>query len=134
MQTRRWVNPYQPQTMQIAIYLLYFRAVLLLVFGFSGAEKIALADLLFAGAHSWLQVVLAGAGALAGYGIANEKRAAYGLGVGVALVPIALRLYVSLRFDVGPLEYDVLGLMFDVALVALLLHPQSRDYQRIWFK
>jgi hypothetical protein len=24
--------------------------------------------------------------------------------------------------------------MFEVALVALLLHPQSREYQRIWFK
>ena len=23
---------------------------------------------------------------------------------------------------------------FDIALVALLLHPMSRDYQRIWFK
>jgi len=23
---------------------------------------------------------------------------------------------------------------FDAALVALLLHPMSRDYQRIWFK
>ena len=24
--------------------------------------------------------------------------------------------------------------MFPVALFALLLHPQSRDYQRIWFR
>jgi hypothetical protein len=23
---------------------------------------------------------------------------------------------------------------FDIALVVLLLHPMSRDYQRIWFK
>jgi len=29
---------------------------------------------------------------------------------------------------------DVIELMFEVALVLLLLHPQSRDYQRIWFK
>ena len=28
----------------------------------------------------------------------------------------------------------ILTLLFDGALVALLLHPQSRDYQRIWFK
>ncbi len=27
----------------------------------------------------------------------------------------------------------VLNLLFDGALVALLLHPMSRDYQRIWF-
>ena len=28
----------------------------------------------------------------------------------------------------------IVNLMFGVALVALLLHPQSREYQRIWFK
>ena len=28
----------------------------------------------------------------------------------------------------------LLDFMFDGALVALLLHPMSRDYQRIWFR
>jgi hypothetical protein len=28
----------------------------------------------------------------------------------------------------------ILTLLFDGALVALLVHPESRDYQRIWFK
>ena len=28
----------------------------------------------------------------------------------------------------------ILTLIFDVGLVALLLHPESRQYQRIWFK
>ena len=27
-----------------------------------------------------------------------------------------------------------LGLLFAVAKFALLLHPQSREYQKIWFK
>ena len=29
---------------------------------------------------------------------------------------------------------NLISLLFAIALVALLLHPQSRDYQRIWFK
>jgi hypothetical protein len=29
---------------------------------------------------------------------------------------------------------DLITLMFEIALLALLLHPQSREYQRIWFK
>jgi hypothetical protein len=33
-------------------------------------------------------------------------------------------------FDVGFL----ISLVFPVALFALLLHPMSRDYQRIWFQ
>ena len=28
---------------------------------------------------------------------------------------------------------SLINLMFEIALVALLLHPQSRDYQKIWF-
>ena len=27
-----------------------------------------------------------------------------------------------------------ISFVFDVALVLLLVHPMSRDYQRIWFK
>jgi hypothetical protein len=34
----------------------------------------------------------------------------------------------------NPLGTDLLTLMFEIALLALLLHPQSREYQRIWFK
>jgi len=26
------------------------------------------------------------------------------------------------------------GLLFDIALIALLLHPMSRDYQKVWFR
>ena len=29
---------------------------------------------------------------------------------------------------------DIVSLMFEVALIVLLLHPQSREYERIWFK
>jgi hypothetical protein len=28
----------------------------------------------------------------------------------------------------------IISFLFDAALVALLLHPMSREYQRIWFK
>ena len=28
----------------------------------------------------------------------------------------------------------LISFVFDVALVLLLVHPMSRDYQRIWFK
>ncbi len=36
---------------------------------------------------------------------------------------------------IGAISSPVLiPLAFTVALFALLLHPQSRDYQRIWFK
>jgi hypothetical protein len=81
--------------------------------------------------------------ALAGgaYGIANEKKWGYTLAIGAAFLPLVARLLlglgISFDVDVGavsPFEYDVIGLMFEVALVVLLLHPQSREHRRIWFK
>jgi hypothetical protein len=48
----------------------------------------------------------------------------------MAFLPFALRLLVGGSL-LGP---SFIKLMFVVALVAQLLHPQSRDYQRIWFK
>jgi hypothetical protein len=118
MQTRRWLNPAQPQTLQIAVLLLYINAVF---------------SLLAFLQTSWLPYgLLAVGGAAGGYGIANERRWGYGIGVAMAIAPFLVRLHYN---GVGAIfTTDVLTLMFEVALVALLLHPQSRDYQRIWFK
>lgn len=129
MQTRRWVNPTQPQTMQIAVFLLYFTAAIGFLFGLDPQYRVVFHDGVIP-----LRLILPLGTVAAGYGIANERRWAYGLGVVVAALPIAVRLYISFRYQISPLSFDVLGLMFEVALLALLLHPQSREYQRIWFK
>ena len=114
MDTRRWTNPSQPQTLQIAVFLLYANAVLTALFG---------------GIFSPLGILLVAGGVAAGFGIANEHRWGYGLGLVMALLPFILRL----AFGANPLGTDLITLVFEIALVALLLHPQSRDYQRIWF-
>jgi hypothetical protein len=118
MQTRRWVNPSQPQTLQIGVLLLYFNAVSLLLFG---------------GLFSALGLLIAGASVGGAYGIANDRKWGYGLGVAMAFAPFALRILVTGSLGAA-LSADIISLMFEVALVCLLLHPQSRDYQRIWFK
>jgi uncharacterized membrane protein (DUF2068 family) len=121
METRRWTNPGQPQTLQIAVFLLYINAV----FG-----------VLFGQVFSAIGLVIVAGQAAAGFGIANEKRWGYWLGVGVAalgLLPFALFIAdegVGAIFNIGLL----INLLFPVALFALLLHPMSRDYQRIWFR
>ena len=119
METRRWTNPSQPQTLQIAVFLLYANAVLGLLLG----------NVL----NVWgaLIGVLSLAGfAAGGFGIANEKKWGYQLAVAVACAEALTIVY--LIFD-GRVGGATISLMFSVALVALLLHPQSRDYQRIWF-
>jgi hypothetical protein len=121
METRRWTNPSQPQTLQIAVFLLYANAVLGLLLGnvyFALGPLIGIAAL--------------GAFGAAGFGIANEKKWGYGLGVLVAIGEVLVLLGL-----VGPIDLlrssAIITFAFAVALAALLLHPQSRDYQRIWF-
>jgi len=118
MEPRRFVNPSQPQTLQIAVWLLYFNGV----FG--------VLNLLSAGVFPLFAVMLLAAEFGGGYGIANEKRAGYVAAVLVSFAPFLLRMY----YDLPLLGFSLVNLLFEVALVALLLHPQSRDYQRIWFR
>jgi hypothetical protein len=122
MADRRWVNNTQPQTLQIAVFLLYINAFF---------------ELLGRGFVVPLGLALIAGQVAAGSGIANERKWGYGLGVVMAFVPLVLRVLIS-----GPLGAlggganlaTLMSLMFEVALIALLLHPQSRDYQRIWFR
>jgi hypothetical protein len=117
---RRFVNPAQPQTLQIAVFLLYFDAAFLLLAMLLNARL----PLLF--------LLLAVGQAIAGFGIANERRWAYILGIVVAIFPFILRFW--LYGDPLTGGGGLISLLFEIALVALLVHPQSRDYQRIWFK
>ena len=119
METRRWTNPTQPQTLQIAVFLLYIDAVFSVLFG---------------GITNPLRLfVVFGAGA--GFGIANEKRWGYWLGVAVAIVGLLPFVLAIVNDGVGSalnLNF-LLFLIMPLALFGLLFHQQSREYQRIWF-
>jgi len=106
--------------MQIAVFLLYIQSVFMVLAG---------------GFFNLLGIALIAGQVAAAFGIANEKRWAYWLGVLIAalgLVPFILSVAnngIDSAFSIGFL----INLMMPAALFALLLHPQSRDYQRIWF-
>jgi hypothetical protein len=114
----RWFNPSQPQTLQIAVLLCYVTAAL----GVIGGWFVYLPMLL----------VLVGL-AVGAYGIANEKKWGYTTAVvsagGKVLLLLALYGADTLQ-DISKL----ISFMFAAALLLLLVHPMSRDYQRIWFR
>ena len=139
METRRWINQSQPQTMQIAVFLLYFTAVLTFLFNNNGLYPLVWDKLMSSGDSADMlsnitKLVLVVGGAAGGYGIANERRWGYRLGVVVAALPLLARLFVVFAYQVSPLRFDLVSMLFEIALFALLVHPQSRDYERIWFK
>jgi hypothetical protein len=113
----RWVNSHQPQTLYAATILCYIEAVFLLL------------DFAFFSIFGLFIIVGLGAG---GFGIANEKKWGYALAVAAACLRAGLFLFFGFATltNIGLL----IPFLFAVALVALLLHPMSRDYQRIWFR
>ena len=111
MPSNRWLDKTQPQTLMMATLLMYVNAVLALITTRS---------------IPFLLVLVVGPVA-AGWGIANEKKWGYWLGVALAVLTV---LYFALHISFG----SIVNLLFYGALVALLLHPQRRAYRRIWFK
>ena len=115
MNQHRFVNRSQPQTLYMAVILCYIDAVFNLIGGFPALFVIGL-------------VLAAGA-----YGIANEKKWGYSLAVGASIGQVAI-LFAYLGFATLTELGGLIDLIFFGALVGLLLHPMSRDYQRIWFR
>ena len=113
MANTQWLDRSQPQTLYMANVLLYFNVVWWVIY-LSPFSLLALPAL------------------FAGLGIANEKRAGYWGAVAVAVVN--LLMIVNLLAAGGQSLGAVINLMFGAALLALLLHPMSRSYQKIWFK
>lgn len=114
MTSIRWVDRTQPQTLYIATIIMYINAVFDLI---GGIERI-----LFP-----VGLVLTVGSAVAGLGIANQKKLGYWLAVGIAFLPLVLVI-------TGRFGSTLISLLFEVALVALILHPMSRSYYRTWFR
>ena len=100
------------------MYLLYARAVLSFLF-----------------APGLLGLAFGVGYGLGGYGIANTRRWGYMLAVavsGLALVPYLVILLTNGIVDLVNVGF-LLSAVFPVALFVLLVHPMSREHQRIYF-
>ena len=131
MHPRVWVNPRQPQTLYIAQLLMYFQGGFDLLFWLIGGLGVGT---LFGSrplAAAYILLVVVGK-LVAAFGVANERRWGYRLGVAAAAAPLAVRVLRTIGGRPSALFSHPIGLLFDIALLALLLHSQSRGYQRYW--
>lgn len=145
---RKWFDRMQPQTLQIATWLLYLDGVftLLAIIDRSGVEGYLIRRYDFG---IVVMVIVVAMYALGGLLMANDMRLGWRIAVIASISPIVFNVLgtrsAMSTFGFGsPVGiYDHLtgkifgggsiSLIFDVALVALLLHHQSREHQRIWF-
>lgn len=138
MSNRRWYNPHLPQTLVIAQLLLYFNAVFALIDLLSGRFPLG-----WALTHLGGIVILAGIGlgVYGAQGIANETKFGYQAAIASAFAPLVSRVIFSAQLggvfsNLGYvfLANSPLNVLFEYALIALLLHPMSRDHQKVWFR
>ena len=115
-QGRRWFDPSQPQTLQGAVLFSYLNG------------GIAVLSFLSSRAPIYALLII---GAVGANGIANERRWGYYLALVVGILFFITQL---VEFLFNPFVFaGMLNMLFSVFLVALLLHPMSRSYQRIYF-
>ena len=111
--------------------LAYFRGVSIVLFG-SVYYRALPYDILGSFASRIFPLLLLVALGGGGLGIANEKKYGFRLALSAAIYSVVATLWIGTQYSVELLGF-LLRLMFDIVLLVLLLHPQSKEYRRIWF-
>lgn len=140
---RRWFDRMQPQTLQIATWLLYFNAFFTLVDVIGDDSYLGYLRNRF-GWGLLVGLAIVAAYVLGGFLMANDRKLGYQLALVAAFSPFVVRFWALSDLDrrlpgsVSLMDKitgnNLLSFIFEVALCALLLHPQSRDHQRIWYR
>lgn len=136
---KKWFDRLQPQTLQIATWLLYLNAFFALVDWLGKSNSwIGSAPYYRGSLGSLMGLAIILAYTAGGFLMANDRRLGWRIAVVAAFSPFVLRFWVY-----GPTlasTWDkltggrLISVMFEVALCALLLHPQSREHQRVWYR
>ena len=144
---KKWFDRMQPQTLQIATWLLYLNGFFSLVSLFDKTGYLGYMRYRF-GFGLVLGLVVVGLHIAGGFLMANDRKLGYRLALVAAVAPFLVRfaavrdiatsgfanISLSDYLTARPLGGSIISVLFDGALVALLLHRQSRDHQRIWYR
>ena len=146
---KKWFDRMQPQTLQIATWLLYFDGFFALVSLIDKSGYIGYLRYQYP-FGSLLGVISVALYVLGGWLMANDLKIGYKLSVLAAASPFVLRFLavrsLAQNFEtqspIGITDYltgrifggSIISSAFDIAVLALLLHTQSREHQRIWYR
>jgi len=122
METRRLVNDSQPRSLFWAQVALYVWAAYPFV------------RMIIEGEPSPWPVLFGLGAAFAAYGISNEGKWAYALGLGVAVLSLLPVIDDAVHRPTLLLMPDFLLLLaVPPTIIVLLRNPSARDYVRVWF-
>jgi len=140
---RKWFDRMQPQTLQIAAMLLYLNGFFALVNVLDTTDYLGY----LRGRYPFgilLGLAVVALHAFSGVFMANDLKLGYRFAIVAAFSPFVLRFWaftdLANRSGMKIGLYDklsggsTLSLVFEVALCTLILHPQSRSHQRIWYR
>ena len=135
---RRWFDRMAPQTLQIATMLLYLNGFFALIGFMDRSDWVGYARVDKGGVGAVVGLAVIASFILGGLLMANDRRWGWRLGLFAAFSPFLLRCWIlsDSRFDMWDRISggNTISLIFDVALCALLLHPQSREHQKLWYR
>ena len=141
--SRKWFDRTQPQTLQIATWLLYINAFFALIDLLDDSGYLGYVRARY-GFGFLVGLAVVAAYVLGAFLMANERKIGYIVALVAAFSPFIIRYWaltdlertsgrnISLFDKIT--GNNTIGVIFEIALCALLLHPQSRSHQRIWFK
>ncbi|MFM8847403.1 MAG: hypothetical protein ACKOHN_05060 [Actinomycetota bacterium] len=135
---RRWFDRMAPQTLQFATMLLYLNGFFALIGFMDRSDWVGYARVDKGGVGAVVGLAVIASFILGGLLMANDRRWGWRLGLFAAFSPFLLRFWIlsDSRFDMWDRISggNTISLIFDVALCALLLHPQSREHQKLWYR
>lgn len=138
LDARKWFDRMQPQTVSIATILLYINGVFAFL-SFLGTRDFEGYMRMHGGLHALITIGFILCFPLGGYLMANGKLLGWYISLLAAFSPFILRAifeftiadFVELK-QILVMNSDYVSLMFEIALCALLLHPQSQDFVKRW--
>jgi hypothetical protein len=125
---KKWFDRMQPQTLQIATWLLYMNGFFALANFMDSQMEIGYIRRVYSLGPVYGLMVIA-AHVLGGLLMANDLKIGYKIALVAAFSPFVSNLIVYRSL----IAHSFLNAAFDIALIALLLHTQSRAHQKVWF-
>ena len=135
---RKWFDRLQPQTMQIATWLLYLNGFFALISFMDKRDWIGYARVDKGALGSLVGIIVLASFIGGGFLMANDRKIGYKLAIVAAFSPFVLRIWILWSYSgFTALDKitgkDTIGFIFEAALCALLVHPQSREHQRVGY-